>query len=341
MDSKGVKLFYKYVSHLGKRVTAYLNVPQKPKTVHISMTDFCNLKCVHCDIYKRRNRTEGSALRWKPVISKLRGWLGPFTLKLSGGEPFTVKDTIELIGWAARRDIKVGVSTNGTLLTKNMVTKLVDSGIQEVIISLDSLDEKMQDSLRGKKGTLNKVKKGIQNLTAVKHDIFVILATVVMKDNLHELVQIAKWARKTGLYTVNYQPLQQNFGQEYNSEWFKTNKYFPNNAIKINNCLDDLIEFKKKDWVVANSISQIQAMKHYLCNPLAFNKYNCGAGITDIGIDATGDFKLCFNLQPLGNVFISHPADMFYGFKAYKRRKEIQKCKRGCSLLNCHIDFSD
>ena len=73
----------------------------RPVSVLILLTERCNAKCVHCDIWKNRGREDSPTVeQWKQTLADIRRWLGPVHVVFTGGEALLKPYAIELIGYA-------------------------------------------------------------------------------------------------------------------------------------------------------------------------------------------------------------------------------------------------
>ncbi len=310
---------------------------QKPKVVHISVTDVCNLSCHHCDIWMRNPRAIGELGfdEWKNVVTNLYKWLGgPYVLKFAGGEPFVKKWLPDLIAYGKSLDLYIGVTTNGSRLKRDLVYRLSEMGLDEVNISLDALTPAIHDHTRNKEGSHA---QAIEALLAFKEAgvTNANVSTIMMKPNLDELVDMAWWVKETGLATFTVQPILQNFGEPYNAKWYLTSPLWPDDYEKVCGVIEELRAFRKRHWVVGNHDSQLTMMKFYFKNPEIQPPEPCGAGKAEIDIDPTGKMGLCFNLDFVGDLTKQQPDEVFESDEAYKRREEIYHCSRNCYLLNC------
>ena len=138
------------------------SVDKKPVVVW-NVTRRCNLKCVHCysnsaDIdYPGELTTEEG----KKLIDDLAQFGSPVIL-FSGGEPLMRKDLLELAQYSTDKGMRAVISTNGTLINKEIAAKLKKIGLSYVGVSLDGL-EKTHDRFRGKKGAFAAAIDGIRN----------------------------------------------------------------------------------------------------------------------------------------------------------------------------------
>ena len=133
--------------------------------IRLSITDVCNFKCGYClpngyQVDKSDNRKFlhlDEIRRLAKVFSKL----GVSKIRITGGEPTVRKDFFEIIKILKDAGInKVTITTNGYHLDKK-AQMLVDSGLNGINISMDSLDRKTFKSITGH-DRLPEILKGIQ-----------------------------------------------------------------------------------------------------------------------------------------------------------------------------------
>jgi len=135
---------------------------KKPVVVW-NMTRRCNLKCMHCysasadiDYPDELTTDEG-----KKLIDDLAAFGAPVIL-FSGGEPLLRPDLLKLAQYATDKGMRAVISTNGTLITREIAAKLKTIGLSYVGVSLDGL-EKTHDRFRGTKGAFERAMEGIRN----------------------------------------------------------------------------------------------------------------------------------------------------------------------------------
>ncbi len=130
-------------------------------------TRTCNLKCRHCymDSDSQKYSDELSTAEAKNFIDDLAEFKVPVLL-FSGGEPLIRPDFFELASYAASKNVRPTLSTNGTLITREVAQKIKDIGVGYVGISLDGLAN-VNDKFRGVEGAFNLAMRGIENCVAV------------------------------------------------------------------------------------------------------------------------------------------------------------------------------
>jgi len=136
------------LTHIRNNLSLYLPniVSAKPQRIIVMPTLKCNLQCKHC--YVPHDCEELSTGKWLNTIERLRAWLGPFNMHISGAEPFMRDDLLKLICYAHSRNVFTSVFTNGTLINERIAEKIIKSGLDRLFVSLDGL-EQTHDFLRG------------------------------------------------------------------------------------------------------------------------------------------------------------------------------------------------
>ncbi|MDD2553409.1 MAG: putative heme d1 biosynthesis radical SAM protein NirJ1 [Desulfotomaculaceae bacterium] len=148
-------------------------------------TRTCNLKCIHCYSNSESKKYEGEldtreALRF---IDHLAEFKVPVIL-FSGGEPLLREDLMTLAVYAKSKGIRPTISTNGTLLNRELAASLKKLGIGYIGVSLDGIAGN-NDRFRGREGAFKAALAGIRSCKEV--DQRVGLRFTINKHNYSEL----------------------------------------------------------------------------------------------------------------------------------------------------------
>ncbi|MFK5893635.1 MAG: heme d1 biosynthesis radical SAM protein NirJ [Pseudomonadota bacterium] len=141
-----------------------LKPARKPKgpVVIWNLIRRCNLMCKHCYSISVDSDFPGelSTDEIYKVMDNLKAFHVP-VLILSGGEPLMHKDIFKISQRAKDMGFYVALSTNGTLINEDNISKIIDMGYDYVGISLDGIG-KVHDQFRRQEGAYDK------SLTAVR-----------------------------------------------------------------------------------------------------------------------------------------------------------------------------
>ncbi len=153
-------------------------------------TRTCNLKCIHCyaDSDYRKYEGELSTNEALKFIDELGEFNVPVLL-FSGGEPLMRKDFFQLVEYAQKYNIRLTLSTNGTLIDKTIARRLKNVGISYVGISLDGIGSN-NDKFRGQEGAFDRALKGIRNCLEIGQRVG--LRFTINRHNYDQLEDIFK-----------------------------------------------------------------------------------------------------------------------------------------------------
>ena len=163
-------------------------------------TKTCNLKCRHCYMNSdsKKYQNELTTQEAKTFIDDLADFKVPVLL-FSGGEPLIRPDFFELAEYAQKKGVRPTLSTNGTLITREVAQRLKDIGIGYVGISLDGLKD-VNDKFRGQEGAYEKAMAGIQNCVAVGQRVG--LRFTINHHNIQELDNIFDFIERENINRV-------------------------------------------------------------------------------------------------------------------------------------------
>lgn len=160
-----------------------------PILLNVEFTKHCNARCGFCSCWQLESK--GELADYGPIIRKFR----PVVVSVSGGEPLLRKDYPELLRGIRPWCHYLALITNGVLLNEGSARTLVESGVDQICISLDYLG-KRHDEARRVTGLYDHLAKIVPALTKAGYRIA--LNTVIMESNLDEILPIAYRAKEWG-----------------------------------------------------------------------------------------------------------------------------------------------
>ena len=108
-----------------------------PLNVEWEITNLCNLRCRHC--YVGAGEKISKELTTKEALDLIAELdrIGVLDITISGGEPFLRRDIWQIIQEIKKREIPFIIYTNGTLLNKQRIQRLVETDVDSISISLN------------------------------------------------------------------------------------------------------------------------------------------------------------------------------------------------------------
>lgn len=191
-----------------------LHVLPYPRSIQIEPTARCNLSCRMC-YYNAIKRKQGGMLSledFKKIIVTNFNYF--HIVRLWGiGEPLLNPDIFEMIRFEKERNNIVNLSTNGMLLNGQNIKKLIDSKLDKLNISIDSVLPKEYEYIR-RGASFATLKKNLTNLYELQKQsispLKVSVTTVVMRSNIHKLIDFIPFLKKYGIQRMSIQMIQLN-----------------------------------------------------------------------------------------------------------------------------------
>jgi MoaA/NifB/PqqE/SkfB family radical SAM enzyme len=304
-------LNYRLRSVAGGRFASYC----RPTWISLLMTERCNARCVHCDIWKNRGREDApSAEAWRTVLTDLRGWLGPAHVCVTGGEALLIPHTPEVVAHGARVGLLMEVLTHGYWNDQSRIEALARARPWRITLSVDGLGE-AHSRVRGREGFADRTFGSIETLRRLRRDeglgYSILLKTVVMEHNIDQVVPVARFAAEHGL-EVFYQPIEQNYNTPEDDHWWLTSPNWPRDTAAAVAAVRELIALRRQGLPIANSEHQLEVMIPYFEDPAslrvstqshtAHDHARLCAALSLVQIQSNGDVRVCSAADPVGNI---------------------------------------
>jgi MoaA/NifB/PqqE/SkfB family radical SAM enzyme len=280
----------------------------------------CNSNCGYCNLPLNKGHYELSREEIREVFARLFQDNGIRYLFVQGGEPLLRKNLIEILEDLAEIGYRLGLVTNGTLLTPSIIKRLARLPVT-ISVSLDSLNRERYQSIRGA-DQLPQVLKGIACLRAFPHSKY--LTCIVSERNRQDVLEVVRFARDHGFVPVVG---AYHWGIERYGKVDLTLQYERAAAVNVFQQVlaSELVPrgyFRRYIW------DNIQWLEGKSLDP-------CDAGRYSVSIDASGNVAPCYALQPSGNLLESSLEDILETMD----REAIRTCSdnSSCNLLCSRI----
>lgn len=206
-----------------------------PHLFLIETSLLCELKCPECALGGGIiNRKKGvmSFETFKVIADKIRPY-AKFLFLINWGEPVLNKDIVKIINYASQF-ARTNISTNGMSLTPDLAEELVNSGLNEILVSIDGVTQEVYEKYRCG-GDLKKALAALEMLNEanVRHGnkLKIFPQFVVFKHNQHEMKEFKKYCNSLGLkptfkapYIKNDSTFSQPDNKKYQRKRYKDEK---------------------------------------------------------------------------------------------------------------------
>lgn len=184
--------------------------PPYLRSVKIKLTARCNLRCVMCRYGRGEVLPELTSERWLQLIEQL-GTTGCRKVHFSGGEVLVRPDFEALAAHATQHGLKVTLTSNLTLLTRERARALLAAEVRSVSTSLDGASGKVHEAVRRIPGSFRRTLRAISWLTRGRGDgrgaPRVRINFVMMRDNFRDYPALLQLASDLGAVDVVPMPV--------------------------------------------------------------------------------------------------------------------------------------
>jgi GTP 3',8-cyclase len=175
---------------------------RKVNYLRISVTDRCNLRCLYCMPAEGvQCLSDKELLSYDEIlrIIKAAAKLGITKIRFTGGEPLLRKDIVELVMAAKKAEgiREVCITTNGVLLS-SFSKGLAEAGIDNINISIDSLDSVKYGNITGG-GRLENILEGIRLSLGFGIKRIAVNTVVLKGKNDDEIINFVRFSEVEGI----------------------------------------------------------------------------------------------------------------------------------------------
>jgi MoaA/NifB/PqqE/SkfB family radical SAM enzyme len=157
--------FYRLIVNKGVGMTRY-----KPVELMIEVTNLCNLACMMCPHSKmKRGRGVMSQELFRKIADQAAD-LKISNIKIAGlGEPLLDEGIVDKVAYAKIKNFHVKMFTNGMMLTPSKSLQLIESGIDEILISIDGGTRSVQEMIR-KGSDFSRIQNNIEQFKRIRQE---------------------------------------------------------------------------------------------------------------------------------------------------------------------------
>jgi MoaA/NifB/PqqE/SkfB family radical SAM enzyme len=199
----------RYFEEVGAERSSVADAP--PVCLYLEVTNRCNLLCETCP--RTFEELEPPAdMDWVLFTRIVDQVPNVARVVLHGvGEPMLVKDLPRMIRYLKDRGTYVLFNTNGTLLQPRRFQELIDTGLDELRVSLDAADRESYAKIRGK-DFFNRIVRDVGKFIAYQKQVGattprVSLWLTGLKDTVDQLPAFVRLAATMGVTEVHLQRL--------------------------------------------------------------------------------------------------------------------------------------
>jgi len=326
----------------------YLKKDSAPDVLNIDLkvTKRCNANCYFC--YTDISHKKTQELSTKKIIK----FINSFGNKkkaffINGGEPFLRKDIFEIIKAVKKQGSYCGIVTNGTLLDKKKIKKLLDTDIDNIVFSLHAGNDKIMKI----KDSYKKIVKALNLITEKRKQKkpYIMVNSVINPKTYEEFEKIINDCENADTIRFSHPSFllknekkahelisYEQFGKEIKTSQFILDNIYDNEKVK--HLKKDIKKIKTNTRIIFYPDLDNDEIDTWYSKRFSTKK-RCMYLYTSCFVDEKGNVNPCqFYQENLGNI-TKKPFTHIWNSKKYKKfRKNIRDgilpgCSRCCKLF--------
>ncbi len=327
-----------------------------PEIIEIEPAYMCNLRCIQChasyeDLGKNMIRPD--------FVKQLKGLEGKWVIVGSSFEPFTHPQIHQILLDLSNLNMKIDLTTNGTLLTKKTTERLAECSFDNFTVSFDGIRKETYESIRRNADYEKTLDRILNFKDAMREKVsFFTINNTLMKRNINEVLESVEFWEKQGFDHIglilmvvrDMNEILKEESLEHMMDYVSEKVYEVAEAMierkyKItvsSSIFDKPSEFKARhsrnfqDSCVKsdNPDSKIpfNPRTFFMNGDFPGMHVACRSPFKAARIMWSGDVEICYKFI-IGNIFENDFMDIWYGRLANKFRNEVLSNPKIC--LNC------
>lgn len=196
-----------------QRILRIAQVRGYPYHYVIDPINICILHCPLCPTGRgtlKRSRGKMALVDFNKVVDEIAEYAYSIDL-YNWGEPFLHPQVFDMIEYASARNIGTKISTNLNYFNEQMASRCIESGLEQLVLSLDGADQQTYEAYRVG-GNLDRVLRNLKILVEAKKargSLFPIITVRVLlnRHNETQIPEIRQLARRLGVDNVVIAPI--------------------------------------------------------------------------------------------------------------------------------------
>ncbi|HLH91010.1 MAG TPA: pyrroloquinoline quinone biosynthesis protein PqqE [Xanthobacteraceae bacterium] len=179
----------------------------RPLGLLAELTHRCPLGCPYCSnpLALDPRHDELDAATWARVFKEAAA-LGVLQVHLSGGEPASRRDVVEIMASAHAAGLYTNLITSGVGVTKERLAALADAGLDHVQVSIQDSEERSADHIAGYEGAFARKRALAADVVALK--IPLTINAVIHRANIARVEDLVTMALDMGASRVEIAHVQ-------------------------------------------------------------------------------------------------------------------------------------
>jgi MoaA/NifB/PqqE/SkfB family radical SAM enzyme len=307
---------------------------RRPFYARVHVTYRCNYRCQMCNVPSGEAEFQEMDVSAFAAAAERLWDIGARHVVLTGGEPFLRRDLPDIVRAFSGRGFSVRVQTNGgPQLSRERLAAVAAAGLQDLSVSVDTLDAGLQDRICGGRDVLHHALRTL----GLSRDLLprgMSLANIVASPlNFAELPDLVRHFGDRGIYTYITPVVVSDPGSGQAGEYLFRSEHEGFGFGRIppaerDAVIDQLVRLRRDGCGLTNSTRYLEEFRIFVASGSA--RWACSAGELALDVRPDGRVSICKEKPPLASVLSpSFPKDFRSGEVARLAAEQRQRCA-GC-----------
>ncbi len=306
-----------------------------PFYIRYQVTYRCNYACRMCG----QRQIDLGTVKELPIaeirqMAAKLAHLGARHVVLTGGEPFMRKDLPEIIAAFSEHNFSVRVQTNGgPQLSYKRLAECVTAGLNDLSVSIDTLNKPIQDDICQREGVVNHALQTLEYARELLPNGISQANIVASKFNFEELPSLVRFFHEKGIYIYitpvmiisEMDILEDGYQFRCQDESFEIDGLSSETHERV---INELLQLRRDGFGLTNS-------SHFLRSYLTWleqrdHSWKCEAGSISLDILPDGSVSVCKEKEPFGNLLDPGFEERFHSREYRQYARKVSATCSGC-----------
>lgn len=214
-----IDMIKRYIYYKGKKI----ELPFYPNRLYMELTNVCNFECIMCPNGRKLMQRDKGFMDYelaKKIIDEMAPHVNTIVLHI-WGESLLHPRIFDIIKYCQKYDIRTELSTNTSLLNKDISKRIIGSGLSMIYLCVDGVTKETYERVR-KNGDYENAVNNVKDFIKMKNDKnryenkttpSVNIQIIVMEETKDEIDTFKRRWSVEGVNKINVKPLDTWGGQ--------------------------------------------------------------------------------------------------------------------------------
>jgi MoaA/NifB/PqqE/SkfB family radical SAM enzyme len=260
--------------------------------------------------------------------------IGACHLVITGGEPFLRPDLADVIAAFAAHDFSIRIQTNGgPQVTRERLTECVQAGLHDLSVSIDSLDESLQDRICQAPNVVENALRTLALAAELMPKGMHLANVAASRFNFEELPALVRFFNDRGLFTHITPVMCSDETVDDRQEYQFRSSHAAFSIVDLtprarDRVIDELVRLRRRGLGLTNSSRFLEDWRRDLASGNSHRR--CKAGKLSVDVLPDGGVSICKEKPVVDNILDPEFVVRYRRGEFHERTEEMTRSCCGC-----------